>query len=64
MSLSLTSQPAGPGRSQERLKRMSNEELSHAITRCEDAIAEGSAEIGDFELFVLCQRELARRTWT
>jgi hypothetical protein len=42
---------------------MSNEELSEIIARCEGAIADGSAEIEDYEAFVLCQKELARRTW-
>ncbi len=45
------------------IQRLSNEELSKVITQCEHAIAEGSAEIEDYEAFVLCQKELARRTW-
>ncbi len=45
------------------LRGMSNEELSDIIATCESAIADGSAEIEDFEAFVLCQKELARRTW-
>jgi len=45
------------------LRTLSNEELSDIIARCESAIADGSAEIEDFEAFVLCQKELARRTW-
>ena len=45
------------------IKQMSNEELSDVISRCEHAISEGSAEIEDYEAFVLCQKELARRTW-
>ncbi len=45
------------------LRKMSNEQLSAIITRCESAIAEGSAEINDYEAFVLAQKELARRTW-
>lgn len=45
------------------IKQMSNEELSDIISRCESAISEGSAEIEDYEAFVLCQKELARRTW-
>ncbi len=45
------------------LRALSNEELSDIIARCEDAIAAGTAEIEDFEAFVLCQKELARRTW-
>jgi hypothetical protein len=47
----------------EHLRRLSNEQLSDIITRCEGAIAEGSAEITDYEAFVLAQKELARRTW-
>ena len=43
---------------------LSNEELSQIIRRCESSIAEGSAEIDDYETFVLCQQELARRTWS
>lgn len=49
--------------SQERVRRMSTEELANTIARCEDAIADGTAEIEDYEAFVLCQKELARRTW-
>lgn len=48
----------------EHLTRMSNEELGRTIQRCEDAIADGSAEVADYEAFVLCQKELARRTWS
>lgn len=48
----------------EHVKRMSNEELSEIIGRCECAIADGTAEIEDYESFVLCQKELARRTWS
>lgn len=47
----------------DRVQRMSTEELANTIARCEDAIADGTAEIEDYEAFVLCQKELARRTW-
>lgn len=47
----------------EAIRYYSNEELSEIITRCESAITDGSAEIEDYEAFVLCQKELARRTW-
>ena len=43
---------------------LSTEELSGIISRCENAIADGSAEIEDYEAFVVCQQELARRTWS
>ena len=43
---------------------MSTEELATAIANCETAIADGSADIEDYEAFVLCQKELARRTWS
>jgi hypothetical protein len=46
------------------VRRMTPEELASTIARCEDAIADGSAEIEDYEAFVLCQKELARRTWS
>jgi hypothetical protein len=45
------------------LRKLSNEQLSDIITNCESAIATGSAEISDYEAFVLAQKELARRTW-
>ena len=51
------------GTSGQSLRALSNEELSDIIAKCESAIAEGTAEIEDFEAFVLCQKELARRTW-
>lgn len=47
----------------DQVRRMSTEELANTIARCEDAIADGTAEIEDYEAFVLCQKELARRTW-
>lgn len=49
--------------SSDALRRLSNEQLTDIITTCEHAIAAGSAEIGDYEAFVLAQKELARRTW-
>jgi len=45
------------------LRTLTNEQLSDIISRCEHAIAAGKAEIGDYEAFVLAQKELARRTW-
>ncbi len=51
------------GTNSQSLRGLSNEELSDIIAKCESAIADGSAEIEDFEAFVLCQKELARRTW-
>lgn len=47
----------------QRLLSLSNEELGAIIEACERAIATGSAEVEDFESFVLAQKELARRTW-
>lgn len=47
----------------DRVQYLSNEELSSIIGQCELAIADGSAEIDHYEAFVLCQKELARRTW-
>ncbi len=46
------------------IQRLSNDELSVTINKCETAIADGSAEIEDYEAFVLCQQELVRRTWS
>ncbi len=46
------------------IKALDNDALSEIITKCEEAIADGSAEIEDYEAFVLCQKELARRTWS
>ncbi|HNR00581.1 MAG: hypothetical protein KF875_04855 [Trueperaceae bacterium] len=45
------------------VRYLSNEELSEIISKCEDAIQDGSAEVEDYEAFVVCQKELARRTW-
>lgn len=47
----------------EKIEQMSNQELRDVITSCEDMIMNGSARIEDYEAFVLCQQELARRTW-
>lgn len=48
----------------DQVRQWSNQELSRIIQRCQDAIADGSARVGDFEAFVLCENELARRTWS
>ena len=48
---------------QENIPQLSNQELREVITTCEEAIAEGSARIEDYEAFVLAQQELARRLW-
>jgi hypothetical protein len=48
----------------EKVRYLSNEELGEIISQCESAISQGSAEIDDYEAFVLCQQELARRTWS
>lgn len=50
--------------SSQNLKDLSNQELGAIIASCQHAIADGTAEVEDFESFVLCQRELARRTWS
>ncbi|CAN5646317.1 hypothetical protein BH23DEI1_BH23DEI1_13170 [soil metagenome] len=47
----------------DKVQILSNEQLSEVIARCEDAISDGTAAVGDFESFVLAQQELARRTW-
>jgi len=52
-----------PNRS-EPLRQLSGEELVQIIDRCEQAIADGSAALPEYEAFVLAQRELARRTWS
>lgn len=52
-----------PTSSHDHVRRMSTGELADTISRCEAAIANGSARIEDYEAFVLCQKELARRTW-
>lgn len=46
------------------VRTMSNEQLAETIERCEGRISDGRAEIEDYEAFVLCQKELARRTWS
>ena len=53
-----------PYRRPEPLRSLSDDELSRIIVRCENAIADGTAEIGDYEAFVLAQKELVRRTWS
>jgi len=57
-------QPTDAPPSHDHVRRMSTEQLAQTIARCEDAIADGTAEIEDYEAFVLCQKELARRTWS
>lgn len=48
----------------ESLENLSNEQLSELMSKCQTSIADGSAQIEDYEAFVLCQKELARRTWS
>ncbi len=48
----------------EPLRALSDEELTRIMIRCEGAIADGTAEIGDYEAFVLAQKEIVRRTWS
>ena len=47
----------------ETIPQLSNQELREVIITCEEAIAEGSARIEDYEAFVLAQQELAKRLW-
>lgn len=42
---------------------LSAHELRKVISQCERKIAEGLAEMDDYETFVLCQQELTRRRW-
>lgn len=56
-------QSTDPSSSHDHVRRMTTSELADTISRCENAIANGSARIEDYEAFVLCQKELARRTW-
>lgn len=37
-------------------------QLHEVVSQCERAISDGSADVSDFELFVRCQQELARRS--
>ncbi len=60
----MTTQPQRTIPDHDHVRRASTEELARTIARCEGAIADGSAEIEDYEAFVLCQKELARRTWS
>jgi hypothetical protein len=47
----------------ESIHNMSNQQLGELMAKCQSLIAQGSAQIEDYEAFVLCQKELARRTW-
>lgn len=53
-----------PAPSLDAVRSLSNEQLAETIERCEDRISDGRAEIEDYEAFVLCQKELSRRTWS
>lgn len=46
------------------IQQLSSEELAQLISQCERSIADESAAIEDYEKFVVCQQELARRTWS
>ena len=45
------------------IQQLSTEDLGHMISQCEQSIADESAVIEDYEKFIVCQQELARRTW-
>jgi hypothetical protein len=45
------------------IQNMSNQQLGELMAKCQGLISDGSARIEDYEAFVLCQKELARRTW-
>ena len=47
----------------DKIQYLSNGELREVISHSEDAITQGSAKLEDYEAFVLCQQELAKRTW-
>lgn len=47
----------------ENVRYLSAHEIRDVIAQCERKIAEGLAEMDDYELFVLCQQELTRRRW-
>ena len=46
------------------IQKLSTEELGKLIFQCERAIALDEASIDDYEKFVVCQQELANRTWS
>lgn len=46
------------------VKNLSNQELHDVFAKCNKAIAEGTATLQDYELFVLCQKEISERTWS
>lgn len=46
------------------IQQLSTEELGQMISQCERAIANDNAAIEDYEKFVICQQELANRTWS
>ncbi len=43
--------------------RRSSQELLDTVRRIENAVSKGTAQIEDYEAFVLCQGELSRRQW-
>ena len=45
-----------------KMSTWSVKQLHEVVSQCERAISDGSADIGDFELFVRCQQDLARRS--
>jgi len=45
----------------ERAPYLSSRELRDIVERCEEVITAGSAQIEDYEAFVICQQELANR---
>lgn len=53
-----------PSREAEPFRSLSDEELQGIVVRCERAIADGSAQVSDYEAYVLAQKELVRRTWS
>ena len=45
------------------IRWVSHHELLETARRAEVAVSEGTAELQDYEVFVLCKNELARRAY-
>ena len=43
------------------VRQLSRRELREVVAHVEDVILKGTAQIGDYEDFVLCKQELVRR---
>ena len=49
------------GEREKQLPLLSDKALLETLSRCEEAVVRGTAQMGDYQRFVVCAEELTRR---